>query len=149
MGSARGMRYSAGGRGADDTESASASDVNWVGLPPSALAENDHIMVWWLPDYDEAIRQVVATYQWAWQIPLLLHLETLVPESVLRAWRDSDPFCREYSWQNVLLAFAWGRAGQLGISSRPACGRRALAVHESSSNPSCRIVLFRVWELTR
>ena len=114
-----GMRYSVG-REAGDTESASASDVNWVGLPPSALTENDNIMVWWLPEYDEAIRQVVATYQWAWQIPLLLHLETLIPESFLRTWRDSDPFCREYAWQNVLLAFAWGRAGQLGISSRPA-----------------------------
>ena len=90
------------------------------GLPPAALTENDHILVWWLPDYDEAIGEVVAEYQWAWQIPMLERLEALVPESVLRAWRDSDPFCREYSWQNVLLAFAWGRAVQLGICSRPA-----------------------------
>lgn len=109
-----------GSSGGSETGSTPASQNGWAGLPTSALTEDDHILVWWLPDYDEAIRQVVAEYQWAWQIPLLEHLEMLVPESVLRAWRDSDPFCLEYSWQNVLLAFAWGRAGQLGIGPRPA-----------------------------
>jgi hypothetical protein len=109
-----------GGRESGGTDGASASGDRWVGLPPSALTENDHILVWWLPEYDEVIREVVTEYQWAWQIPMLERLEALVPESVLRAWRDSDPFCLEYSWQNVLLAFAWGRAVQLGICSRPA-----------------------------
>ena len=113
-------RRSSGDHESGSAESPPASDDNWVGLPPSALTENDHILVWWLPDYDEAIREVVAEYQWAWQIPMLERLETLIPESVLRAWRDADPFCQEYSWQNVLLAFAWGRAVQLGICSRPA-----------------------------
>ena len=109
-----------GGRESGSTDGTSAPDDRWVGLPPSALTENDHILVWWLREYDEAIRQVVAEYQWAWQIPMLVRLEALVPEMVLRAWREADPFCREYSWQNVLLAFAWGRAVQLGICSRPA-----------------------------
>jgi hypothetical protein len=109
-----------GGRESGGTDGVSAAGDRWVGLPPSALTENDHILVWWLPDYDEAVREVVGQYQWAWQIPMLERLEELVPESVLRAWRDSDPFCLEYSWQNVLLAFAWGRAVQLGICSRPA-----------------------------
>jgi len=109
-----------GGREPGSTDGTSAPDDRWVGLPPSALTENDHILVWWLPEYDEAIRQVVAEYQWAWQIPMLARLQALVPEMVLRAWRDADPFCHEYSWHNVLLAFAWGRAVQLGICSRPA-----------------------------
>ena len=111
---------SSGGRESGGTDDMSASGDRWVGLPPSALTENDHILVWWLPEYDEAIREVVAEYQWAWQIPMLERLEALVPDSFLRAWRNSDPFCQEYSWQNILLAFAWGRAVQLGISSRPA-----------------------------
>lgn len=111
---------SSGGHGPGGAESPPASDDSWAGLPPAALTENDHILVWWLPDYDEVIEEVVAEYQWAWQIPMLERLEVLVPESVLRAWRDSDPFCREYAWQNVLLAFTWGRAVQLGICSRPA-----------------------------
>jgi hypothetical protein len=102
------------------SESAMVASDDWHYGPPLRLTENDHILVWWLPEYDKGVRQVVAEYQWAWQIPLLSHLETLIPESVLRAWRDSDPLCREYSWVNVLLAFAWGRARQLGISSRPA-----------------------------
>ena len=109
-----------GGREPGGTDSTPAPVDRWVGLPPAALTENDDILVWWLPEYDEAIRRVVAEYEWAWQIPMLARLEALVPEMVLRAWRDADPFCREYSWQNVLLAFAWGRAVQLGICSRPA-----------------------------
>ena len=113
-------RRSSGGHESGSAENPPASDDSWAGLPSAALTENDHILVWWLPDYDEAIGEVVAEYQWAWQIPMLERLEALVSESVLRAWRDSDPFCREYAWQNVLLAFAWGRAVQLGICSRPA-----------------------------
>jgi hypothetical protein len=111
--------FSLGGRDAD-SERAMAVPDDWRDGPSLRLTENDHILVWWLPEYDQAVRQVVAEYQWAWQIPLLSYLGTLIPESVLRAWRDSDPLCREYSWANVLLAFAWGRARQLGISSRPA-----------------------------
>jgi hypothetical protein len=111
---------SSGGRESDSAESPSSADDSWAGLPPSALTENDYILIWWLPDYDETVRKVVAAYQWTWQAPMLERLEAMVPEAVLRAWRDSDPFCRESSWQNVLLAFAWGRAVQLGISSRPA-----------------------------
>ena len=107
---------SSGERESGGTDDMSASGDRWVGLPPSALTENDHILVWWLPEYDEAIREVVAEYQWAWQIPMLERLEALVPDSFLRAWRNSDPFCQEYSWQNILLAFAWGRAVQLGAS---------------------------------
>ena len=101
------------------SESAMIASDDWRYGPSLRLTENDRILVWWLPEYDKAVSQVVAEYQWAWQIPLLSHMETLIPESVLRAWRDSDPLCREYSWVNVLLAFAWGRARQLGISSRP------------------------------
>jgi hypothetical protein len=112
--------FSLDGRDVGTSERAMVVSDDWRYGPSLRLTENNHILVWWLPEYDEAVRQVVAEYQWAWQIPLLSHLETLIPESVLRAWRDSDPLCREYSWVNVLLAFAWGRAGQLGISSRPA-----------------------------
>ena len=50
-------RRSSGGRESGSAESTPASDDSWVGLPPSALTENDHILVWWLPDYDEAIRR--------------------------------------------------------------------------------------------
>jgi len=62
----------------------------------------------------------VAEYQWAWRWAVLPHLETLIPEAVLRAWRDSDPLCEEYSWYNVLATFAQARAKQLGIAPRPA-----------------------------
>jgi hypothetical protein len=92
-------------------------DGSW---PPLSYAENDHILVWWLPEYDEVLRQLVADYQWSWQGGALPGLEPLIPEGVLRAWRDSDPQCHESSWYNVLGTFAAARAKQLGILPRPA-----------------------------
>ena len=97
-----------------------ASGDSWNDWPPVSFAENDHILVWWLPEYDEALRQLVAEYQWAWQRTAFWHLQALIPEAVLRAWRDSDPLCREYQWQGVLDTFAAARAKQLGLSFRPA-----------------------------
>jgi hypothetical protein len=39
--------------------------------PPVSYAENDHILVWWLPDYDEMLRHLVDEYQWAWRSQVL------------------------------------------------------------------------------
>ena len=88
--------------------------------PPVSFAENDHILVWWLPEYDDMLRQLVEEYQWAWRAAVLSRLEALIPETVLRAWRDVDPLCHEYSWYNVLAFFAAARAKQLGIHPRAA-----------------------------
>src|ERR1022692_4826117 len=86
------------------------SGDSWDEWPPLSYAENDHILVWWLPEYDEALRQLFAEYQWAWRGAVLPKLESLIPAGVLRAWRDSDPQCHEYSWYNVLDVFAAARA---------------------------------------
>src|SRR5579859_145711 len=100
-----GVPSSAAGQELDSVEISAAS---WGGLaesfdwPPVSFAENDHILVWWLPEYDNALRQLVEEYQWTWRSAVLPHLETLIPEKVLRAWRDADPLCREDSWYNVL-----------------------------------------------
>jgi hypothetical protein len=111
-----------GTSGKDDAERAvGVSSESWESSwPPLSFAENDHILVWWLPAYDEVLRQLVADYQWAWQGGVLSRLEPLIPAEVLRAWRDSDPQCQEYSWYNVLGTFAAARAKQLGIVPRPA-----------------------------
>ncbi len=52
--------------------------------------------MWWLPDYDEMLRQLIDEYQWAWRSEVLTELESRVPETVLRGWREGDPQCREY-----------------------------------------------------
>src|SRR6266480_4620766 len=88
--------------------------------PPMSFAENDHILVWWLPEYDDALRQLVDEYQWAWRSAVSQRLETLVPDAVLRAWRDADPLCHDWSWYDVLNTFAAARAKQLGLLPRAA-----------------------------
>jgi hypothetical protein len=106
--------------------------------PPVSYAANDHILVWWLPEYDDVLRRLVAEYQWAWRGEVLESLEPLIPPAVLRSWRDADPQCQEYSWYNVLGVFAAARAKQLGIAPRPAaervcscCSRQFLESHLS------------------
>ncbi len=105
----------------DAGSTAAVSAESWEDWwPPVSCAENDHILLWWLPEYDEVLRQLVADYQWAWRGGVLPRLEPLIPGDVLRIWRDSDPQCQEYSWYNVLGTFAAARARQLGIIPRPA-----------------------------
>lgn len=81
-------------------------------------AMNSHILVWWLPDYDEVLRELVDEYQWAWPSMARVRLEKEVPASVLSAWRDRDPVCERRPWSAVLAEFAAARAEQLGILPR-------------------------------
>lgn len=106
--------------GADSGGSAEA----W---PPASLAENDHILVWWLPEYDDALRQMVAQWQWAWTWRLSQRLQDLIAEDILQAWRQADPLCQQYAWYNVLHNFAIARSKQLGLIPRPA-QRKACAI---------------------
>lgn len=92
-------------------------DDDW---PPASFADNDHVLVWWVPEYDAALRDLIARWQWAWRWHLLEVLQDLIPETILAAWRAADPLCREYSWYNVLHNFAIARAKQLGLSARAA-----------------------------
>lgn len=114
LGSAYGHEHGSGGVPAAISGGSDADD--W---PPVSFAENDHILVWWLPEYDDMLRQLVDEYQWAWRSQVNVRLNELVPETVLRAWRDADPMCREWLWYHVLDVFAVARAKKLGISPRP------------------------------
>jgi hypothetical protein len=125
------------GLGSAETSAVTSQD-RWEAYewPPASFAENDHILVWWLPEYDDVLRQVVEEYQWAWRSVILSRLEALIPESVLRAWRDADPLCHEGSWYNVLVLFAAARAKQLDVHPRQAqrvacscCSREFLESH--------------------
>ena len=44
-------------RQADGTDVATVvSAGSWDEWPPLSYAENDHILVWWLPEYDDVLR---------------------------------------------------------------------------------------------
>lgn len=90
----------------------STDSIDPADWPPVSFAENDHILVWWLPEYDDALSQLVSTWQWDWKNHLSPTLRAMIPESVLDAWLQSDPLCEQFSWFNVLVNFAVARAKQ-------------------------------------
>jgi hypothetical protein len=104
--------------------------------PPVSFAANDHILVWWLPEYDDAIRASIQEYEWAWRAVITDRLIELVPDQILRAWRSSDPQCEEFQWQGALFVFVLARAKQLGLHPRDAqdrtCSCCSKTFHESA-----------------
>lgn len=75
------------------------------GMRPASFAGNDCILLWWLPEYDDLLRQAVDEYQWAWPSAFDRQLNDMVPETVLSAWRSIDPLCVETPWHTVLDNF--------------------------------------------
>ena len=65
--------------GSTDPAQATSSDLPDWDWPPVSYAENDHILVWWLPEYDDMLRQLVDEYQWAWQSQVLTELPSIGP----------------------------------------------------------------------
>lgn len=103
----------------------SAQEINQVDTsgagsdwPPIHFADNDWILTWWLPDYDDALRRLAERRSWAWQEELGGLLRSIVPENVLEAWVTSDPLCQKFAWYNVLQNFAIARAKQQGFAPR-------------------------------
>ena len=100
-----------------DTQPSAVEGGDW---PPVSFAQNDHILVWWLPEYDDALKDLVDTWQWDWKRHVLPTLQDIIPRNVLEAWRRSDPLCKQYSWYNILSNFAVARAKQYRITAREA-----------------------------
>lgn len=96
------------------------NDGSWdaYSWPPVSFANNDHILVWWLPEYDELIGRLVSQYQWAWQGAIIRDLVPQISERTLQSWRETDPQCQQYAWYAVLDNFVIARAKQLGIRPR-------------------------------
>ena len=68
-------------RGFADTPWAPSSELSEWDWPPVSYAENDHILVWWLPEYDDLLRRLVDEYQWAWRSEVLSELESSSPRA--------------------------------------------------------------------
>jgi hypothetical protein len=85
---------------------------------PASFAENDYILLWCLPDYDDLIRQALEEFQWGYYYEVFRELKETVPKAVLAAWRSTDPACVEVPWERVLDDFIKGRATQLGLRPR-------------------------------
>jgi hypothetical protein len=121
----RKSNFSAAGAEAVWDETRAKEFGDWYvsrGMLPASFAENDCILLWWLPEYDDLLRQAVDEYQWAWPSRFRRQLDVMVPETVLSIWRSTDPLCVETPWHKVLSNFIGGRATQLGV--RPRLPRR-------------------------
>jgi hypothetical protein len=85
---------------------------------PEAYADNDHILVWWLPEYDDVLRKLVQEQGWAWPWETWSTLSHLIPANVLETWKRADPLCAQFAHYNVLMYFAIARAKRLGLIPR-------------------------------
>jgi len=47
--------------------------------PPVSFADNDHILVWWLPEYDDILRELVDKWQWAYKYQIHDQLISEIP----------------------------------------------------------------------
>ena len=87
---------------------------------PLSYARNDHVLVWWLPAYDEILRNLVEQWAWGWPWEATSSLAKAIPPQVIEAWKRSDPLCSQYAHYNVLMYFAIARAKELGLVPRKA-----------------------------
>lgn len=111
--------------GSIDKSQAASVDLPEWDWPPVSFAQNDHNLVWWLPEYDDMLRRLVDEHQWAWRSQVLAELKSIVPETVLRVARGRSSVPRK-----LVVLRSQGlrlRPGQAARHSLPAAaGRRVL-----------------------
>ena len=76
---------------------------------------NNHILNWWLTDYDKLIEKEIGEWEWDWATSITDTLTKIIPTETLEEWKATDPLAKEYAWYNVLMNFAMARASNHGF----------------------------------
>ncbi|MBM3182220.1 MAG: hypothetical protein FJZ86_18025 [Chloroflexi bacterium] len=82
-------------------------------------AKNQYILEWWTPEHDKFLSEHIAIMQWAWWSGKITdEIVKLTDKNIIETWRMTDPICKKYAWQNVLLYFAGAYVKQLGLDNK-------------------------------
>lgn len=84
---------------------------------PASYAQNPHVLRWWSPLHDDALRLEISRHHWLWYWHASDAIVAVTPREVLEGWKMTDPLCTQYAWYNILMYFAVARAEQLGLTS--------------------------------
>ena len=82
---------------------------------PDAWADNPHILRWWTPACDEAIREQIQGWRWHYPWKLTDAVVAVVGKEAIDSWAAQDPKCQEYAYYNVLMYFGIARARRVGL----------------------------------
>jgi hypothetical protein len=95
-------------------------------------AQDPNILAWWQPAHDDAIRECIRDFQWAWQFRVSRYVLSRVGDDVLRSWFAGDKRLRWNSSKNPhssaieqmrsdvegqLNRFCWARGHEQGFVS--------------------------------
>jgi hypothetical protein len=88
---------------------------SWHLDPPGDYARNEHILSWWVSEYDVILSELILEYGHGWHQCIIPELEERLPAMEVAAWRAKDPLCEQYAYYNVLAYFAVARAKTTGL----------------------------------
>ena len=96
-------------------------------------SQNQHILEWWTGEHDQMMSRLIASKHWVWHHRISEEKVAITPKENLERWRDTDPLCKQYAWNNILWNLAAARAEELGLTEAmrqptkrlcPLCGHK-------------------------
>lgn len=80
-------------------------------------AHDRRILKWWSPVQDALIPPLIDRYRTRWSHHIVDEIVRTTADETLKKWRATDPKCRRWNWENILMFFARARAMQLGFTN--------------------------------
>lgn len=100
------------------TEPAYESVMNSLVRPE--MANNPHILSWWISAHDDLIKEAMNRWEWYWHFYVKDEVLARTDPATIERWIKEDPACQrgigKGAWYNVLQYFAYARAEKIGLS---------------------------------
>lgn len=79
-------------------------------------SKNQNILEWWNSNLDKLLVTQISLWQWVWYWGITDEIVKLTAPETIEKWKNTDPLCSKYAWNNILMYFAASRAEQLGFT---------------------------------
>lgn len=83
-----------------------------------SYCRNRHILKWWSPAHDQVLVEQIEKEQWMWYWETPDRIVEITSPETIDAWKNTDPICSKYAWNNILMYFSISRANSLGLTDR-------------------------------